>query len=146
ARLLSYCTQGDIMDASMWSSLFSRKGAALLAGGLMVAGSAHAANMNMDQARAEYEAQRAACQSGQSHQDRATCMQGAGAAFEEARRGRLVRSADYDTNARMRCERHSGERRDECLMLQSQDAKVYGSVEGGGTLREITVRRVGEPP
>lgn len=136
------------MDASMLSSLFTRKGATLLAASSLVfAGSAFAANTNMDQARAEYEAQRAACQSGQSHQDRATCMREAGAAYEEARRGRLVRgTADYDSNARARCERHTGERREECLLLQGQDAKVYGSVEGGGTLREVTVRRVGEPP
>jgi len=135
------------MDASMLSSLFTRKGATLLAASsLMFAGSAFAATTNMDQARAEYEAQRAACQSGQSHQDRATCMREAGAAYDEARRGRLERSADYDSNARARCERHTGERREECLMLQGQDAKVYGSVEGGGTLREMTIRRVGEPP
>lgn len=135
------------MDASMLSSLFTRKGAALLAtSSLMFAGSAFAANMSMDQARAEYEAQRAACQSGQSHQDRATCMREAGAAYEEARRGRLLRGADYEANARMRCDRHTGERREECLLLQGSDAKVYGSVESGGTLREVTVRRVGEPP
>lgn len=136
------------MDASMLSSLFTRKGATLLAASsLMFAGSAFAAKTNMDQARAEYEAQRAACQSGQSHQDRATCMREAGAAYEEARRGRLLRgTVDYDANARARCERQTGERREECLLLQGQDAKVYGSVEGGGTLREITVRRVGEPP
>ena len=135
------------MDASMLSSLFTRKGATLLAASsLMFGGSAFAANTNMDQARAEYEAQRAACVSGQSNQDRATCMREAGAAYEEARRGRLARDADFDANARMRCERHTGERREECLMLQGQDAKVYGSVEGGGTLRELTLRRVGEPP
>lgn len=136
------------MDASMLSSLFSRKGATLLAASsLMFAGSAFAANASMDQARAEYEAQRAACQSGQSQQDRATCMREAGAAYQEARRGRLSRGgADYDANARARCERHTGDRREECMMLQGQDAKVFGSVEGGGTLREMTVRRVGEPP
>ena len=53
---------------------------------------------------------------------------------------------DYDANARLRCERHTGERREACLMLNSPDAVVHGSVQGGGTLREVTIRQVGEPP
>lgn len=134
------------MQACTLFSRFSGAGASLLAAGtLLFAGSALAADMNS--AREAYRVQRAACESGQT-QDRANCLREAGAALEEAQRGRLMsRTAqDYDANARMRCEQQSADRREECLLLQGPDATIFGSVEGGGTLRELTVRRAGEPP
>ena len=136
------------MDARTLNIRVSLAGAGLLVlGSLVYAGSTFAAT---NDAAAAYKAQRAVCERGQTHQDKATCLREAGAAYEEARRGRLLRGAspDYDADARLRCERHTGEAREECLLLQdrSGNVKVHGSVEGGGTLRETTIRRVGEPP
>ena len=44
---------------------------------------------NLPEAQARYQQDRAACISGQSQQDRATCLKEAGAALQEAKRGRL---------------------------------------------------------
>src|SRR5690606_11196297 len=120
--------QEIVMDARTLNTRVSLAGAGLLViGSLVYAGSALAAT---NDAAAAYKAQRAACESGQTHQDKATCLREAGAAYDEARRGRLLRSGepDYDANARLRCERHTGESREECLLLNdrtSSNVKVY---------------------
>ena len=54
---------------------------AMLANPASAAGDANAAQL--------YQQDRAACTSGQSHQDRQTCLREAGAALYEARRGGL---------------------------------------------------------
>lgn len=118
----------------------------LVAGAVIFVGSAMAADR--DTAEAEYRAQRALCESGQSGQARDTCLREAGAALQEARRGRLMRSSDvdYEMNARLRCESQSPDLREACMKLNGPDARIYGSVKGGGTLREVTIRELGEPP
>ena len=50
----------------------------------MIAGASELSDAN-----ARYQAERAVCQSGQSNQDRATCLKEAGAALHEAKMGRL---------------------------------------------------------
>lgn len=114
------------------------------AGTLLWVGAATAA----DSARTAYEEQRAVCESGASGQDRATCLREAGAALQEARRGRLTRGVDEQqlrANAAQRCERLPAERRSECMALRSGDVRVQGSVAGGGIMRSTTIREVGEP-
>jgi hypothetical protein len=60
---------------------------------------------SLSDAEARYRQDRAMCESGQSQQDRATCLREAGAALAEARRGRLDDSpAQYQKNALIRCE------------------------------------------
>lgn len=114
------------------------------AGTLLAAATASAA----DTAREAYQAQRAACEAGTTGQDRATCLREAGAALEEARRGRLTRGvsdAQLRENAAQRCERLPANQRSDCMALRSGDVQVSGSVKGGGILRSTTIRQVGEP-
>jgi len=91
-------------------------------------------------ARAQYERDRAACMSGQTTQDRATCLREAGAAAFEARRGGLTDTspAQARQDALDRCNvfRNDDDRRECVQRMRSGD--VSGSVEGGGILREKT--------
>lgn len=123
---------------SVYLTAFAAAGLLLWAGGAVAE----------DSARAAYERQRAVCEAGTSGQDRATCLREAGAALQETRRGRLTRGVDEQqlrANAAQRCERLPAERRNECLALRSDRAQVHGSVAGGGIIRSITIREVGEP-
>lgn len=93
-----------------------------------------------DDARATYERERAACLSGQSGQDRATCLREAAAAYAEARGGRrnaAPASADsYSQNALLRCQPLPAADRAECERRLTSGA-TSGSVTGGGVLREL---------
>jgi len=108
--------------------------AALLAG----AGFAQAAPRGAD-IQAQYEHERAVCLSGQSNQDRATCLQEAGAARNEARRGLLEesKSTDYRRNALQRCRIFSGEDALDCRSRILGAGTSSGSVAAGGILREL---------
>lgn len=93
-----------------------------------------------------YQRERAACLSGQSHQDRATCLKEAAAASAEARRGGLTPAGP---NATQRCDALTGDERTACVARMSGAGVVKGSVEGGGVYRELTTREVlpaGSPP
>jgi len=59
----------------------------------------------MSEAQARYKQERAKCMSGQSHQDRATCLKEAGAALNEAKRGNLGSgTGQNEQNQLKRCE------------------------------------------
>jgi hypothetical protein len=89
-------------------------------------------------ARAQYQRERAACLSGQTGEDRATCLREAGAALVEARRGGLTdpspSQARSDALDRCNAFRTPQDRR-ECV-ARMRSGEVSGSVEGGGILRE----------
>ena len=56
-------------------------------------------------AQARYQQERAACDSGQSQQDRATCLREAGAALQKAGKvGSLTARPQYQQNELARCE------------------------------------------
>jgi hypothetical protein len=95
---------------------------------------------------ARYKADVERCNSGQTNQDRATCIREAGAALEEARRHRLVEhNVNFDQVKTARCQALPPVERDECMIQMSgQNTVVKGSVEGGGILRETTVVVPGE--
>ncbi len=92
-------------------------------------------------AEKEYKEARTACLAGQSHQDRPTCLQEAGAALQEARRGVLATagSADYEKNRLLRCEHQPQADRDLCERRMNGEGTVSGSVKGGGIYRELVV-------
>lgn len=86
-----------------------------------------------------YEQERAACLDGSSHQDRATCLKEAGAARQEAQRGRLGSTAADDTyrrNALQRCQSLPEADRAACAARVSGSGTTTGSVQSGGVLRE----------
>ena len=106
-------------------------------GALCGAPAAMAAPANDAQAR--YQQERSHCLSGQSHQDRRTCLQEAGAALGEARKGRLDngQAARYEQNALMRCNSLPVDDRDECQARMRGEGTTSGSVESGGIYREL---------
>ncbi len=86
-----------------------------------------------------YQRDRAACNGGQSGQDRAACLREAGAARQEARRGRLDDStAEFERNRLLRCDRQPPQDREDCVRRMNGEGVTSGSVQGGGILRELT--------
>ena len=107
-------------------------------GALLIAGMAAAAGGNVSEAQARYQQDRAACNSGQSNQDRATCLREAGAALQEAKRGHLGDGqSSYEQNRMVRCERLTGGDREDCVRRMHGEGTASGSVEGGGIYREL---------
>jgi hypothetical protein len=104
--------------------------------GAMPAGAAGPANMS--EAQAVYQAERAQCLTGQSHQDRATCLKEAGAAYQEARAGRLGSGdGEFERNRVARCNAQLPENRADCVRKANGEGQASGSVKGGGILREL---------
>ena len=95
-------------------------------------------------AQTAYQKEAAGCRS-TSRQDHATCMKEAGAARDEARRGRLTdRNAAYDKNATQRCNALPDADRKDCIARMQGQGTTSGSVDSGGILRE-KVTRTPEP-
>ena len=82
--------------------------------------------------------ERAACMSGRTQQDQATCLREANNAAAEKRSGRLDNNgAQFETNARLRCEALTGEDRSACEARIMGYGTTSGSVAGGGVIREV---------
>lgn len=88
-------------------------------------------------AQARYRSERAACLDGRTSQDRATCLREAGAALQEARRGRLQddETAFY-RNRITRCDPLPPQDRQDCIGRMNGEGIARGSVEEGGIYRE----------
>jgi len=97
-------------------------------------------------ASAKYQQEVAFCKSGQSQQDYKTCMQEAGAALVENRRGNLstAPAQQLAVNTEDRCGVQTGDDRVACQARMEGLGRTEGSVEGGGIIREITIVKVGE--
>ena len=121
---------------------------AVTAGLVLGAASAWAAPTTDVSIQARYERDRAACLSGRTGEDRATCLKEAGAARDEARRGKLDKgdSSELRANAVARCAPLAGDDKLACEARMAGMGKVSGSVEGGGVLREVKIRKVEPPP
>ena len=103
---------------------------------LLAAGAAGATPLSDAQQR--YRLERAACMDGTSHQDRATCLKEAGAAWQEARRGGLATNAgELQANRLGRCAKLPSADREDCA-LRMQEGSSSGSAQQGGILRELT--------
>ena len=96
-------------------------------------------------AQATYQADRAACLSGSSAQDRQTCLREAGAALAESRKGGLDdHGANYDQNRLARCDSQPiPEDRAMCIRMMNGEGTASGSVDGGGIYRELVIRQSG---
>jgi hypothetical protein len=117
-----------------------RAGFAFCAIGALIAGNASAGGSAMSEAQAAYQRDRAACLSGQTHQDRATCLREAGAALVEARRNGLTSTNDsqYVQNKFDRCVPLPAADQEDCVRRMSGEGIVRGSVEEGGIYRELS--------
>ncbi|MDS1141210.1 hypothetical protein RE432_12280 [Pusillimonas sp. SM2304] len=125
-------------------------------GACLMAPAAYAANSGNAQTEADinarYQLDVERCNTGQTNQDKATCLREAGAAREEARRNRLTSSNQaYDQNQTKRCDALPAGERDDCLLQMSgqntatQNTTTQGSIGGGGVLRETTITIPGQP-
>jgi hypothetical protein len=93
---------------------------------------------NLSEAEARYQKERALCESGQSHQDRATCLKEAGAALSAARQGALGDGqVQYEQNALIRCERLPTDERKACIDRMQGKGVIRGSAAEGGIYREL---------
>ena len=84
----------------------------------------------------------AACNSGKTQQDRATCLKEVRSANADKRAGKLGNGADFTANALKRCEVFKeSEDQASCRARVGEQARLNGSVASGGVLREgeITV-------
>jgi len=91
-------------------------------------------------AQARYREDMAFCNSGQSSQDTNTCRLEARNALAEAKRGGLSDApGQYARNAVERCNQFQGDERAACEARIFGPARVEGSVEGGGVLRESVI-------
>lgn len=111
---------------------------ACAAGALLFAGIAASAGSTPAEAQARYQRDRAACISGQSGEDRATCLREAGAALQAAKQGQLGDgAAAYEKNRLLRCEPLPAGEREDCVRRVHGEGTVKGSVESGGTFTEL---------
>lgn len=91
------------------------------------------------EAQQRYNQERAHCMSGESSQDRATCLREARAALQEARRNRLQKGVgvNLEANATVRCNAQPAADRDACVQRIRGSGTTRGSVSGGGLIREV---------
>jgi len=112
-----------------------------LLAGLFSSVTAHAAEPSRPaDARKVYQYDRADCMSGLAGPDRTTCLREAGAALDEAKRGKLADpNTDFEHNRVARCDYLKEPDKGYCLRRMRGEGTVSGSVEGGGILRELVV-------
>lgn len=130
----------------------SRWATACLAAGLMaLGGMAQAAAPKagkVDPLRLQYEREKADCMSGRTSEPREICLREAGAAYAQARKGRLDSPNDgpdqWARNALARCQAQPPEDRELCER-RVREGQVSGSVQGGGRLTTLTVRSTDIP-
>ena len=108
---------------------------------------AQAQGTSMADMQARYQADMQRCATLADAESQRTCRQEAGAAIQEARRGRLVTNqSNTSANAAARCARLPTAQRSDCERLMSDGSTVeHGSVSGGGVLRELSITVPVEP-
>jgi len=113
--------------------------AALTMGACLAGGAVQAQSSESIQAR--YTADVARCNRGDTNQDKATCLQEAGAARDEAQRNRLATPGqNYQQNQTDRCSALPANQREACLtQMSGANTTTEGSVMGGGVMRETTI-------
>ena len=103
---------------------------------------------NVDPLRLQYERERANCMTGQANQPRDVCLKEAGAAYAQARQGKLISPSDqpdqWANNALKRCQAQPVEDREMCER-RVREGTVTGSVAGGGQLTTLVVRSTDIP-
>ena len=101
---------------------------------------------NPPDALARYQQERSVCLSGQSNQDRTTCLREAGAAYAQSKEFRADETeAQYLANASKRCERLPDDDKRACMSRMQGRGSTSGSVAGGGIYRELVTRETAAP-
>ncbi len=112
----------------------------LATAGLLLIGNVFAAgNGDLD---AQYQREKATCSNGQSNQDRATCLREAGAAYQQAKQGKLSNSPGmpYNQNALERCKILPPQDQADCQRRIDSPSDIEGSARSGGILRkDVTI-------
>lgn len=89
-------------------------------------------------ASGNYQSEVQACMTGQTQQDRDTCLREARNARADKQRGALVNgSENLQANAMARCEPLAGEDKAACQARVMGYGETSGSVAGGGMLRQV---------
>ena len=89
-------------------------------------------------ASGNYQQEVNACMTGTTQQDRDTCLKEARTARADKHRGALDNSgAQFDANARARCDVLTGDEKAACHARMIGFGNTTGSVAGGGVLREV---------
>jgi hypothetical protein len=117
-------------------SLFSFGAAALLA---VTAATAQVATGTTGiDASGSYQQEVNACMTGKTQQDQATCLREARNAQADKKRGVLDNAnAQFDANAKARCDVLAGEEKAACEARLMGYGSTSGSVAAGGVLREV---------
>lgn len=139
SSIVQSCTPNSRQHAARSRARVAMRGSVLALAAVAGMSSALAAQGVDASARARYEHERARCLSGESGQDRATCLREAGAALQAARQGQLDdHDAAYRRNALERCKPLPPSDAKDCRDRIMGQGTVSGSVKGGGLLREKT--------
>ena len=89
-------------------------------------------------ASGSYQSEVNACMTGQTQQDRDTCLREARNAQADKKRGVLDNAGGrFESNAAARCDVLAGEEKAACQARVMGYGSVSGSVAGGGLLREV---------
>ena len=105
---------------------------------LLAVGAATAQMVTGIDATGSYQSEVNACMTGQTQQDRETCMKEARNAQADKRRGLLDTQGPLEANAANRCNVFSsGEDKAACQARVMGMGSAEGSVAGGGLLREV---------
>lgn len=94
---------------------------------------------------AAYQRDRAACQALSPTQDRTSCLRDAGAHRAQALKSGIrggTSAQELERNALQRCQAHSPEQRAICERMVRGEGTASGSVQGGGTMRELVTQEV----
>ena len=112
----------------------------VLASLLLVIATSAAHAESVAQAQANYQKERADCLSGQTSEGKKTCLQEAGAALNDAKRGTLDKNnGNFEQNALARCNVFKNAEDHDLCVRRQREGSVSGSVAGGGDIRELTV-------
>ena len=114
--------------------------------GLLSAGSAQAAGSKSTAADARYQKERAACLSGQSNEDKKTCLRETEAAYLQEKQGKLgdADQTQYRQNALARCRSLPEQDQADCRRRIDNPTAVEGNAQEGGILRK-SVTIIQEP-
>jgi hypothetical protein len=110
--------------------------------GLLLSASVLAAGAANSDLEAQYQHDKMACTNGQSNQDRATCLREAGAAYQQAKQGKLNNgpTTPYGKNALERCKALPAQDQADCRRRIDNPSDIEGSVQSGGILRkDVTI-------